>query len=109
VETIEVRRFQIRVPRAGQIAQPLVVGEDEDDVRTTAREGLGFRSETKACDGEEEEQEQVHLVGVWVGVKIGGGSSQKNPPNFKELIARQRVLSCRPFERLRFGIVLWMR
>jgi hypothetical protein len=36
MQAIEVRRLQIRVPRAGEIAHPLVVGNDKNDIRPTA-------------------------------------------------------------------------
>ncbi len=72
VETIDVRRFQIWVPRAGEVTQALVVGENEDDVRATTRKRLGFRRETNSCDGKEEDQGQFHWINDGVGVMLGG-------------------------------------
>jgi len=40
VQRVEVRRLQDRVAVTGEVAVPLVVGDDDDDVRATAR-GLG--------------------------------------------------------------------
>jgi len=70
MKPIEVRRLQIRVARAGEIAQALVVGQDEDDVRAAARERPGsfqggLRSRLEECQANEKcrQQQGPHLAG----------------------------------------------
>ena len=60
MEAVKVRRLQIGVPRAGEIAHALVVGEDEHDVRPTARKRLGFGGEAQTCCGEKEDDGEFH-------------------------------------------------